>query len=650
MIIVTTVKIPLYVCFVASLGAKFSYYEPGSTGSLFNDFFILFEKLKESIFCFADMKVFNYDRKKFNENLTNDGFRNRTDFQTKAQRFIRLQMKRTKVFLINNPNVRICPADKGGKTVITDTNVYAHKMRTHLMSNVNDGVYICLDGFSFDYIRKICESKYGKIRNIVNEFFKRDATLSFKDSGIQLKPEPYVISRIYGLLKIHKEGYPMRPIVSATDCMAQSLSRWMLNKLNKIAAHVGKRQLRSSHELFSKVDRKVLNNENHVLVTWDFDNMFTNIPFQRTKEIIKKFYFLIQKETSMPVEVFLHSLTFLVEENAFFTFEGTIYLQTEGLAMGNSLSQVLAEITTSYLLNEALLMFDSAEVSFMYKYVDDIIAGIDSRILTRMQERIELLHGGMKLKLTVEDVENEVDYLQMKVGRNVRENSVYVRWTQKDYSSGRILDFHSFHPLNMKVNVVKEYVKSALKLTSTMHWNKTINSLRKVLRNSNYSHSFINEYMNRAKREVNGISTASVSNETGRKKRFLACPYYPSAMNFVTGTIKRTNMKNVSLAPSVKKNSNSSKVFSNLKDKREFNCMKRSSLMIRCRDCDFESKVFTGSFDVERTFKSSIEDVRSDMYQHCVSLNHNVNAEIDENSVTHFSNEYDLRCAKGCPK
>lgn len=139
-------------------------------------------------------------------------------------------------------------------------------------------------------------SKYNEIRDIVNDFFDRDAKLNFVNLGVKLKPEPYIISRIYGLFKIHKEGYPMRPIVSATDCMAQSLSNWMLEKLNKIAMHVGKRRVRSSHELFCKVNRKKLNNENHVLVTWNFDNMFTNIPFQRTKEIIEKFYFLIQSE------------------------------------------------------------------------------------------------------------------------------------------------------------------------------------------------------------------------------------------------------------------------------------------------------------------------------------------------------------------
>lgn len=76
----------------------------------------------------------------------------------------------------------------------------------------------------------------------------------------------------------------------------------------------------------------------------------------------------------------------------------------------------------------------------------------------------------------------------------------------------------------MKINVVKEYVKNALNLTSAEHWNETINSLRKVLRNSNYEHSFINEYMNQAKREIEGIDAVNVRKKS-IKTRFLACPY-----------------------------------------------------------------------------------------------------------------------------
>lgn len=92
----------------------------------------------------------------------------------------------------------------------------------------------------------------------MNSFFREDALAGFKDLCTRLEQEPFVMSRIYGLFKPQKEGCPVRPIVSSTDCMARPLCDWMLKKLDVIASHVGKRQVKNSHELFSKVDRKDL--------------------------------------------------------------------------------------------------------------------------------------------------------------------------------------------------------------------------------------------------------------------------------------------------------------------------------------------------------------------------------------------------------
>lgn len=91
----------------------------------------------------------------------------------------------------------------------------------------------------------------------------------------------------------------------------------------------------------------------------------------------------------MPLEEFLNALSFLIEECSYFSFEDKIYMQAEGLATGNSLLQVLAEITTSYFLNQALMQFDEGEISFIYKYVDDIIGGINKHRINRLQEVIE---------------------------------------------------------------------------------------------------------------------------------------------------------------------------------------------------------------------------------------------------------------------
>lgn len=634
----------MYVRFVASLGANFVYRNLEVDGDDPGIFDLLFEKLKSAIGNYADLKTLTRDQTEFNEKMANDDLWDESDSATRAQEFISLQMEHTKMFLSRNVDVKVFSADKGGRVVITDTRIYHAKMIDHLKCNVAKGIYRELKGFDFEYIRHVCESKYERVRNEVNVWLEKDSRIFLENTRTCLNREPFIISRIYGLLKIHKTGYPIRPIVSATGCMAQPLSKWMLGKLNLIAVHIGKYQVHSSHELFKMINGKMLFSSKHILATWDFDNMFTNIPFQRTKEIIAKYYHLIQRMTSMPLETFLEALTFLVEETAFFTYGDTIYLQTEGLAMGNSLSQILAEITTSHFLNEALLPFDDGRISFVHKYVDDIITCADVGFLNVIQKQIETLHG-MKLKLTMEDNANEVNYLDLKVGRCLDDGSICVRWIQKDYSSKRIIDFHSYHPLKMKINVVKQYVKNALNLTSFKYRNVTINALRKTLRNSNYRNSFINRHMNQARRE---ISQQRIHKVAKPSKRYVVCPYRPGIVNYFRRTLNRTGLKDVSIAPLIRRNNNRNVIFANLKDRRGLNNTKNSSFSIECMNCEFKSRIFAKHYDVERTFLMTIDDANSEIRKHCETRRHSISMKINPRNVTRYQNEFDCKIAKRC--
>lgn len=78
----------------------------------------------------------------------------------------------------------------------------------------------------------------------------------------------------------HKNKDPIRYIVSSVDCMAKSLSNWLLLMLAVIAGSIGKHQVKSACELFDKIEGQLLNSKDNILVTWDFNYMFTNIPFQ----------------------------------------------------------------------------------------------------------------------------------------------------------------------------------------------------------------------------------------------------------------------------------------------------------------------------------------------------------------------------------
>lgn len=98
--------------------------------------------------------------------------------------------------------------------------------------------------------------------------------------------------------------------------------------------------------------------------------MFTNTPFEHSKKIITDNYDVIIEETCVPSDIFLFAVSFIVEDCSFFTFQDKIYRQSFGLTMGNSLSQVLADVSTNHALTETLLQMKDDDISFVFKYVD----------------------------------------------------------------------------------------------------------------------------------------------------------------------------------------------------------------------------------------------------------------------------------------
>lgn len=58
------------------------------------------------------------------------------------------------------------------------------------------------------------------------------------------------------------------------------------------------------------------------------------------------------------------------------------------------------------------------------------------------------------MKLVEEDESNEVEYLELKIRRICSDMTVSFKWFQKDYIAKRVIDFHSYHPREMKENVV----------------------------------------------------------------------------------------------------------------------------------------------------------------------------------------------------
>lgn len=666
-----SVFIPDHVKFVASLGWKFNFVHFSHESFPFDDVSIAFRKMLDETNEFGQ----NYFLKKELKEMCKNNFGVKIRDGSEAQKFIYDQFLKTISFMNLNKDIIVLPADKGGKSIITSKELYFEKMDQFISDCLADGTYISCEPSKFEDIRSDIEGIYSLLRSKLSVYFKIDGKMKRPNLCGQLSSEPYIMSRLRGSLKAHKPGFPVRPIISAPDCLGRNASEWLLKKLGIIAEFFKGIKIHSAFELFSLVADIQLP-ETHRLVTWDYSSMFTNIPFDWAKSIISKYYYLLQGETSVPVELFIDLLTFLVDEVAYFSYKGVIYKQNRGIAMGNCLSQCIAEIVTSFAIYQAFKVIDKDKISFLVKYVDDLGGAMDESIISVFESHLNGIVSGLRVEREDEDNERSITYLNCKLRRRT-DNTIGFSWWNKPYSSRQILNFHSNHPYHTKWNVVKEYIKNALAITTDECVSTTVSELKTILRRSSYPNNFFEKYIFESLMDLGKLNVSSESGSTdnnldcerelllrwGRKlptkimeknnqnsngairrknEKFVKIPFNKSLFRSSNRIVKKYNL-GIKLAP-YSANKNGRFVFSNMKDRKEMSNVRNGLFSVRCMNCKFRMWVKTTNLDVERTLKFQFCHLESKILEHMnLNVNHVIPFSIFE--LRSFANRIDLGIA-----
>lgn len=532
---------------------------------------------------------------------------------TEAQLYIREIMSHASDFLRKNSEIIVISSDKGGKVVIMERADYMVKMNAYLNENIAVGNYERVNTETLSSIRVKVEFFYQEVISIINPFLLSDGTI-FNP----LRSESYVIPLLYGGPKIHKQDVPMRPIVASTDMIGSFLSEWLLGKLRLVADCINKYNIINSKTLVPDLKNFSLEPE-HELCTFDYVSMFTNVNVAETIEIILKFYHVIAETTSVQADVFIECLHFFTRHATYFMFNGNIFKQIRGLAMGNRLAQVLAEIRTNYALYDALKDVEAEIMSFLYKYVDDIFSSMHRDHIDSVAKKISE-SVGMEITVTKEDINSEVEFLDCIFRRN-QNLTVTSRWLKKYYSSLSILNFHSYHPVSMKRNVMLEMIRNAFAITSPEFIGCTELLLCDILGRSSYPDAITNSY-------VKPFTTTGVPKLINHPVNFfVSCPYFKPSFKRIKSVIHR-NKLNKKLAP--KPISNNRRIlFSRVKDVRDASQVKNSVIKICCSSCAFTHLCTTGNLNVQRTFQRLVNDEKSPCGQHILDYpNHSMDKEV----------------------
>jgi len=128
--------------------------------------------------------------------------------------------------------------------------------------------------------------------------------------------------------------------------------------------------------------------------------------------------------------------------STYFMFNGRIYKQTFGAPMGSSLSPI-ADLALQN-LESCILKNLPFNPLFYIRYVDDIALAVPRTSLNELLLIFNSFH--LRLKFTLENGGTSLDFLELTMIN--RDGKLIFDWYHKPTYPGRLLNFHSKHPMS----------------------------------------------------------------------------------------------------------------------------------------------------------------------------------------------------------
>ena len=324
--------------------------------------------------------------------------------------------------LRSTPGIIIKPADKGSGVVLMNEIDYMTSIKTSLDDP--------------DTFKKVHIDSNYLVKKVATFTNKWKQVLTKVETAAIIKTESY-LATTYGLPKIHKSqlvktatlahlqhnnssvirmNYPedlsFRPIISCTKCPTKKLCELLDHILRPFLIHV-KYRLKDTWHFLRECPKQL--DEDSYFVTADITSLYTNITTDRGSEAIGHFFDAYKNDTTLPPRItkeFTIALYEFLQNNLFFTHDGTVYQQWVGTGMGKDYSPAIADIKMGYdeIKLEGFIMTNfSREVCSLFlewykRYLDDIFFAWSKKYKHQLEKIKQFMQAlDPKIKFTFED-------------------------------------------------------------------------------------------------------------------------------------------------------------------------------------------------------------------------------------------------------
>ena len=391
------------------------------------------------------------------------------------------------VKVINNlrkdNEIHITRADKSKTLVIMNKQEYNNKMH-NLLSDIN--VY-----------REVQLNDINKINKNFNDSFNK-IFKEYKELKQQLRvftPSP---AYLYGLVKTHKENYPMRPVISSVTTAQYKLSKWLVKILSPLLGNISQSHIKNNIDLLDKLNNLKLNYD-FKMYSFDVKSLYTNIPVDDLLLFLEKELENYNMPFSIPIIITLIKLC--VKDYAF-VFDEKYYIQISGLGMGNPLSALLANLYMEFFERDILSKLNLTKKITWLRYVDDVYATVEEGcdiedILHKINQCVP------SIKFTIEHEKDcTLPFLDVLIHRIDRtfQYEIY----RKPTNINSFIHNYSNHEINIKQSTFRFMFLRALRIVSPQYLDREISFIYQIGYNHKYSKTFIDKCFQLAKRTFYG--------------------------------------------------------------------------------------------------------------------------------------------------
>lgn len=389
---------------------------------------------------------------------------------------------RTKRFLNENRDIFATKSDKGGHTVVIDTVIYDECLAK--MLNTPD-----YEGIGEDPLKALAGAECKLIRFFMTNY-KTKGNDVFRRFGIGFQPALLTLAKFYGLPKIHKKEFCLRPITAMNGAPGFAVGKIFDRMLNLVFP-------RTEFHIVDTLNFKnflgtIKLGESEVLVSFDVVAMFTSIPRTLVYRLVMARSEIFLDLFGIGKVVLKRILDFLLSECTVFTALDGIFKQKVGLPMGSCISPTLARIVMDevviYLLDRV------PKINFIRVFVDDTVTVMDKESVDEALRILNEFDENIKFTCEMENEQKSINFLNLTLMRDGTE--IITNWYRKGFASGRLLNFLSSHKRTTVLETARNFILTTIELSDGRFFHANRNRVIDTLRDNCFPEDLISILMN----------------------------------------------------------------------------------------------------------------------------------------------------------